>query len=530
MKTKRFFILTIVSLLIVTMIIGCGKTEPEVPQSKEPVNEVQDSGPKRGGTLIIGKGQKWSTLNPTKANAQDSDYDFYAQIFEPLVGMDASGNLTPALAESWDIKDDTTIVFKLREDVKFHDGTDFNAEAVKYVMDWYKSEECSPFFASQIAELESVEVIDQYTVQFNLSKPSATFLVTLSNYASLMMSPTSIEKYGEDLHLNAVGTGPFKVKEAIEGDHITLVRNENYYRMGEDGLPLPYLDEVVIKIIPDDTVKATNIQSGDIHLTDWLTTTSIEMLQKNPNKTIARLPSADVYCLFPNVNFGPLKNEKVRQAIAYAINREEMAAIVTRGLGSPAIWAAGENQWFYSDETPYTHDIEKAKALMVEAGYPDGFSIKLQCISREPDNTIMAIVQQQPKAIDINVELESMERLAWIDLYTKQLAGELGLAKMTYPRVDAYVQLNTNLGATSANNYSQYKGERFNELLEKIRTEYDIEKRKSLLQEAQSVYLEDSATIFLIESPRYVCYDNSVMNFETFALGNWKLSSIWLNK
>lgn len=127
-------------------------------------------------------------------------------------------------------------------------------------------------------------------------------------------------------------------------------------------------------------------------------------------------------------------------------------------MAAGPIWPVGVNQWFYSDYTPYSYDPEKAKSLLAEAGYPDGFDITLQCISREPDNTIMQIVQQQLAAVGINVKLESMERLAWVDLYTKQLGGQLGLAKMTYPRVDAYVQLNTNMGGTSSNNYSQYKG------------------------------------------------------------------------
>lgn len=485
--------------------------------------------PVRGGTLVVAKGVKQSTLNPTKANAQDSDYDIFAQVYEPLISMDASGNLVPWLATSWDVKDEKTIVFKLKEGVVFHDGTSFNAEAVKFVMEWYKSEACSPWFASQIAELESVDVIDEYTVQMNLSAPSAVFLTSMSNYTSLMISPEAIKTYGEELSLYAVGTGPFKVKEAVEGDHITLVRNENYHVMGEDGKPLPYLDEVLIKIMDDETVKATNAMSGDVQLTDYLkTAVNIQMLQGKNDLTVTRLPTADVYCLFPNTNNEILKDAKVRQALAYGVNTEEIAAVITQGLGSKSIWVSNPTQWFYSDYTPYSYQPEKAKELLTEAGYPDGFTIKMQCISREPDNTIMQILQQQLAAIGVKVELESMERLAWVELYTKQLTGELGLAKMTYPRVDAYVQINTNMGGTSTSNYSQYKGEKFNELLDKIKVEYDVETRKALLAEAQQVYLDDCATIFLYELPRYVAYSNKLQNYGTFALGHWRLATMWL--
>ena len=362
-----------------------------------------------------------------------------------------------------------------------------------------------------------------------LSEPSAVFLTSMSNYTSLMISPEAIKTYGDELSLNAVGTGAFKLKEAVEGDHYTLVRNEDYWGLGEDGLPLPYLDEVVIKIIDDETVKATNLISGDVQLTDYLkTAVNIQMLQANSSVSVSRLPTADVYCLFPNVNYDMLQDVRVRQAIAYALNTDEMAAAMTQGLGSRSIWPVGVNQWFYSDYTPYSYDPEKAKSLLAEAGYPDGFDITLQCISREPDNTIMQIVQQQLAAVGINVKLESMERLAWVDLYTKQLGGQLGLAKMTYPRVDAYVQLNTNMGGTSSNNYSQYKGEEFNKLLDQIKMEYDMEARKELLKQAQKVYLDDCATIFLYELPRYVAYSNRLQNYGTYSLGHWKLATMWL--
>lgn len=487
--------------------------------------------PVRGGSIVVAKGIKQSTMDPTKANAQDSDYDLYAQVYEPLISMDASGNLIPCLAESWNIQDEKTIVFKLKQGVVFHDGTPFNAEAAKFVMDWYRSEESSPWFASQISELDSVDVLDEYTIRMNLSTPSSVFLTSMSNYTSLMISPQAIETYGEELSMNAVGTGAFKVKEAVEGDHITLVRNEDYHVMGEDGKPLPYLDEVVIKIITDETVKATNILSGDVQLSDYLkTATNIQMLQANPSISVSRLPTADVYCLFPNVNNEILQDVRVRQAIAYALNTEEMANVMTQGLGSKSIWPANPTQWFYSDYTPYSYNIEKAKKLLAEAGYPNGFDITLQCISREPDNTIMQIIQQQLAGIGIKVTLESMERLAWVDLYTKQLTGELGLAKMTYPRVDAYVQINTNMGGTSSNNYSQYKGERFNELLNLIKSEYDVEVRKNLLAEAQQVYLDDCATIFLYELPRYVAYSNDLNNYGTYSLGHWKLDTMWISE
>lgn len=528
MKSKRIIALITAVIMSAAVMTSCGtKSKPESSNSapNAPKGDVV-----RGGTLVAGKGPKWSTLDPTKSNARADDFNVTGQVYESLLGMDDSGNLIPSLAESWDVKDDKTIIFKLKKGVKFHDGTNFNAQAAKFVLDWYKSKECNPIFASEIVEISSVDVVDEYTIKISLSEPTATILSALSNYAGIMISPEAIKKYGKDLSRNAVGTGPFKVKEAIEGDHITLVRNENYHVMGVDGKPLPYLDEVVVKIIPDDNVKATNLQSGSIDIVDFLTTTSIEKLKTVKGKALYKTPSVDIFSMFPNTNFKPLDNVKVRQAIAYAINKEEMAKVLTRGLGSPSNYVAVKGQWFYSSSDPYKYDPAKAKALLAEAGYPNGFSIKLQSIAREPDNTIIQLVQSQLKEVGINITLEPMERLAWVDLYTKKLTGEIGLAKLTSPRVDAYVQINTNMGAKTNANYSQYKGEEFNKLLEASKKTYNVEERKKLLLQAQDVYLRDAATIFMYEMPRYDAYDEKVKDFKTNNEGSWILTRTWKSK
>lgn len=534
-RTRIIAILIATAMLLVTMG-GC--TLPTVPSNETgtpsvtsaPAAEPSASQIVRGGKLVIGKGQKVTTLNPTRCNGKGLDDDVYVMVYEPLVHTDAAGNLVPGLATSWEFLDDKTIAFELKQGVKFHDGTDFNAEAVKYVMDWYISEECNPIFKNEIAELQSIEVTGPYSVVFHLSAPSSALLTSLATYASLMISPAAIEKYGDELATHAVGTGPFKVTEYVEGDHVSLVRNENYHVMGEDGKLLPYLDAIEVKIIPDDTVKATSLASGDIQLTDYLTSTSIKMLESNRAKTVEKLPSGDYYVLFPNTKTELFANKKVRQAIAYALNRQEIVDMVTMSLGETANWCAVKTQWFWDEYNPYTYDPEKAKALLAEAGYPNGFSFTLSCISREPDNTIMAVVQQQLKAVGIDVKLESMERLAWLDLWLKQKTGDMGMAKGNFPAASPYTQINNNYGITGTNNYSQYAGEEYNELVAQIKAEYDQKKAKELFAKAQKVYLDDSASIFMYSMPRYVAYDNSLQNFSTYYQGAWKLDQAWLKK
>lgn len=514
MKKLRCVSLVLIGILLVTLL---------------PMAFAEDA-IVRGGTLIIGKSQKVTTLNPTRCNGKGLDDDVYVMVYEPLIHTDSTGALVPGLATKWEFLDDVTIRFELRQGVKFHDGTDFNAEACKYVMDWYISEECKPIFAAEIAELESVEVIDEYTIVFHLSAPSSALLTSLATYASLMISPKAIEEYGEDLATKACGTGPFKVVDCVEGDHVTLVRNENYWKIGADGKPLPYLDGIEVKIIPDDTVKATSLLSGSIQLTDYLTATSIQMLKNVPTKTVTQLPSGDYYILFPNNKTELFSNKLVRQAIAYALNRQEIADLVTQGLGEPVAWCATSNQWFCSDYNPYSYNPEKAKELLAEAGYPNGASFTLSCISREPDNTIMAVVQQQLAAVGFDVKLESMERLAWLELWKNQKTGDCGMAKGNIPAASPFTQINNNYGITGTNNYSQYAGEEYNALVSMIKQEYDEGKAKELFAKAQKVYLDDCASIFMYFMPRYIAYDNSLRGFNCYYQGAWKLDEAWFAK
>lgn len=536
---KKLLSIALVLAMVLTMV-ACGSASTQETSASEttkaPAAEAAtgaaeapaESGIVRGGTLKIGKGILLSTLDPTKVTARDSDYDIICQIYEPLVRADASGNLIPGLAESWEVKDEQTIIFHLRTDVKFHDGSDFNAEAVKANFEYYTDESVAAIFATELKCLESVEVIDDSTVQVNLNTPSATFITDLTNYSGLMIAPSALEQGADYLVNHACGTGAFQVADYVEGVSITLEANPYYYVNGEDGKPLPYVDKVEVSMITDQTTKVNSLLAGDIDLTDYLATTGIEQLETNEAFTLQRITTSDIYTLFCQVDDEVLSDVRVRQALAYAVDREALANVITRGYGFASKWACDPDQWFYSDSSPYTYDVEKAKSLLAEAGYGDGLTLTMQCISREPDNTVMQVLQQQLAAAGIEVKLESMERTEWVSIWTTEHTGQLGLAKMTVPRVDPYVQLNTNMGATSANNYSTYKGEKFNELLQSLSSIYDVEEQKAVLQEAQEVYLEDCASIFLYQMPRYDAFSGKVQNFTTYALGPWDLSQIWL--
>lgn len=485
--------------------------------------------PVRGGSLVVAVGAKWSSLDPTKINARYADGFYLYQIYETLIGMDQSGNFVPSLAESWKMADDKTLVLKLKKGVKFHDGTDFNAQAVKYVLDWYRGPDTNPLFKSEIAEIESVEVVDDYSVKISLKESSSIVLSALSNYAGLMVSPSALKKYGVDYTRNPSGTGPFKVKEAVEGDHITLVRNEYYHEKGKDGKPLPYLDEVTIKVIIEDPVKLMNLRTGTVDLVDFLQIPSIETLKGNSNFNTIDTNVANAPVIGFNLLKAPFDDPNFRKAIYYAINRDEINKVITRGYGSVIPFAALKSQWFYSPNDPYKYDLKKAKELLAKSSYK-GQKIKITIIAREPDTTIVQLLQQQLKKIGVELEIEPMERLAWVEKWTKKHDGEMALFRITVPKYDPYIQINENFGATSPNNYTLYKGQKFNEALQQSKRTFDISKRKTLLKQAQDAILADGPTLTLHTIPSITAYSKRVENVKTYYDGQWILKELWVNK
>ena len=273
----------------------------------------------------------------------------------------AAGNTFPGLWNAWEVKDDKTIILKLKKNVKFHDGTDFNAEAVKFVLERALNPETKASFRAEIEDIQTVEVVDPYTVKLILKDPSSAILGALANYAGYMISPAAIQKYGKDIVRNPVGTGPFKFKEAVEGDHITLVRNESYHIMGKDGKALPYLDELSIKIIPDDSVKLVNLKSGSLDLIDSVQTINIQGLSASKDIALVPTSASRVFTMLLNVNKEPLSKKEVRQAIAFAVDREEFVKVVANGYGTVEPSIVMKHQWFYSPTAKYNFNIQKAK-------------------------------------------------------------------------------------------------------------------------------------------------------------------------
>src|SRR5438309_6346281 len=326
--------------------------------------------PKKGGTLRVGFYIEAATMDPHFSGSK-IDRQVYHNIYEPLVVLDANLGIKPGLAESWQQPDAKTLIFKLRRGVKFHDGTDFNAEAVKFNFNRMKTEPKS-VRKGEVASIDTVDVLDAYTVKINLKRPDAALLATLTDRAGMMVSPKTAQERGSELERNAkgAGTGPFEFVEWIKDDHLIIKRNESYWNK-QGG---PYLDRIRYRPIPDDTVKLQSLQSGEIDVIDYVQPRDVAAVKADRNVSVLDVPSLAAFAYQLNQTRPPFNSKPLRQAVAYALDLEQIVKGVWLNVGVPANGPVPPTSWAYDKSLPYLkRDLAKAKAKLAERGQPTGF-------------------------------------------------------------------------------------------------------------------------------------------------------------
>ncbi len=381
---------------------------------------------KRGGTMVHAINWTVPTMDPHLASVRE--HVIYENLYEGLTrfqkpdGSSAEHKVIGVLAESWEQKDARTLVFKLKQGVKFHDGSDFDASVAKWNFERARDHTKSQVKAN-LQVLESANVIDKYTLELKTKADNAALLRVISYPPAgmvRMVSKAAFDKNGEDwLQRNAVGTGPFRMKEWITDDRVISEAFPEYHDKGDDGKPLPYLDGLVIRYVPDPTVSINDMRAGQTHLVEWTQPKDIEMIKSDPALTFEEYAWAgQVYFMCGyNASKPPFNELKIRQAANYGIDRVGMHKALGFGVGAPhsyPYWAEGSLGY---DETieKYEYNPDKVKQLLTEAGVPNGVEIELKVIAREPENTIGEFVQQMWSAVGIKTKLVAQERLSWID-------------------------------------------------------------------------------------------------------------------
>ena len=444
--------------------------------------------------VVLAIASTLTTTDPWDANDTLS-HACAKTFYEGLFGFNEKLELRPVLAESYDVSPDGLVyTFHLRKGVKFHDGTDFNAEAVKVNFDRVTNPENKLKRYSLYSNIAKTEVVDDLTAKVTLKTPFSPFINQLAHPSAVMISPTALKKYGKDIMFHPVGTGPYKFVEWKQTDYLKGAKNENYWRPG-----LPKIDTITWVPVVDNNARSAMMRTGEAHFTFPVPYEQAAVLEKDEHLKLVAAPSIVTRYLNMNMLQKPFDDLRVRQAINYALNQQEIIDVVLEGRGQVANSVMNVNIPGYSEEiTGYSQDLEKAKALMAEAGYPDGFKTTLFA-SGDVRNREAQIIQAQLLEIGIEVDIQLYEWGAFLDAINK---GEHDMFISSWsnatmdPDASIFPLFHTkNFGATG--NRAFYSNPEVDTLIEQAQKESDNAKRMELYKEIQQKINDDAPWVCL---------------------------------
>ncbi|WP_323772381.1 ABC transporter substrate-binding protein [Antarctobacter sp.] len=459
------------------------------------------------GVLIVGQIAEPKALDPAAVTAVN-DFRILMNVYDGLVRYkDGTLEVEPALATDWTISDDgTEYTFTLRDGVKFHDGSDFNAEAVKFNFDRMLNEDhpyhdTGPFpLAFFFSAVESVEAVDATTVKFILNGPYAPFLSNLAYPTGLIVSPAAVEQHGADFGRNPSGTGAFKFAEWRSNEAVVVEANADYW----DGAP--ELQAVVFRPITDANTRTAEMLAGGIDLMVEVPPVALSEFQGDAY-TVHEQAGPHVWFLILNAKEGPFADKLVRQAANYAINK---TALVDEVLEGTAAVAAGPTPpafaWAYNEELePYPYDPEKARALLAEAGV-EGAELTFYVTeggSGMLDPVAMGTaIQADLEAVGFDVKIETYEWNTFLGNVNPGLEGKADMAEMAWmtndPDTLPFLALRTEAWPDKGGfNSGYYSNPKVDELLEAARVATDQEERARLYKEMQVIVQEDAPWVFV---------------------------------
>lgn len=423
-------------------------------------------------------------------------------LYNKLVRHNENLEIVPDLAESVDIPDNVTYVFNLRKGVKFHNGKEMTAEDVVFSLNRVLDPKTASPGRSYISSIKSVEALNTYKVKVTLSAPLASFLEGLTSNNLAIVSKAAVEQYG-NLQKVEVGTGPFMMKEWVPDNSMTLVKNPDYFEKG-----LPYLDKVIFRIIPEQASLLAGLKSGTLDMATINDGSTIMLAKKDSNLVVMQKPGMNVRTFGFNTTRKPFDDVRVRQALSLAIDRSEVVTVAEFGMGQPTgPIPVSATQWALPlSKIPYsTPDIAKAKALLAQAGYPNGFSFKIVTAnSYEGGISVAQVIQNQLKKIGVNAELEVVEWGIYIDRWTKRDFDSMVELRGGSAEPDRF--LYRTIHSTGGVNNFLFKDAEVDKLLDQGRALTKVSDRKPVYDQLQVVLAEKAPIIFL-----YCPYETQVL-------------------
>ena len=452
--------------------------------------------------VTIGMQLEPPNLDPTGGAAGAIDEVVYANVFEGLTRFLKDGSVAPALASSWEIDDDSKrYVFTLNEGVKFHDGTEMNAEDVKFSLERAMAEDSTNAQKQLFANIDNVEVLDETSLAINLKQSDGNLLFNLAWGDAVIVAEESVATAAT----NPIGTGPFKFANWVQGDRIELVRNDDYW-----GTPVK-LEKATFKFISEPTAAFAAIMAGDLDaFPAYPAPENRPQLDADPRYAVVLGSSEGETILSTNNAKPPFDDVRVRKALAHAINREEIIDGAMFGYGTPIGAHFAPHHPAYVDMTANSNfDPEMAKALLKEAGHESGLTVSLKLPPPAYARRGGEIVAAQLRDVGIDTEIENLEWAQWLEQVFKGKDFNLTIVSHTEP-MDIGIYANPEY-------YFQYDNPAMVTLIESFNAESDQAKRTALLQDAQKIIAEDYVNGYLFQLAKT-------------GVANVKLKGLWENQ
>jgi peptide/nickel transport system substrate-binding protein len=498
----------------------------EVEKTVEVIKEVQPEA-KPKGTLTVALTTFPNSLDvatTAERNAENAAW----QLYDSLIWIDDAGNKVPALAESWDVSEDgLEYTFHLRKDVTFHNGEPFTADAV--VFSWERGSRPEMEWSDRWGRAKSVEKIDDYTVKITTEEPDPLFLAIVAEHWAIV-PPQYIAEVGEDgFTQHPIGTGPFMFEEWVKGDRIVYKANPNYWDKGR-----PKVETLIFRSIPESATRVAAIQTGEVDIVTRLSSEEAKTLLGLSNVRVLRYAvDRAFYIAFNNLTTGvgqPTEDPQVRQAMNYAVDRQAIIDQLFDGYGQLSTGLITPVDLGYDDTIePYPYDPDKARALLAEAGYPDGFTMGFACPAgayTHFEEVCEAIVGYLAE-VGITADLEIMESGQYWDLEAEKQLPPLFGDSWSERSGEALPRLIGALGGENAS-YSSWSDPKIDDLLAQIGKTVDDEKRAGLYRELQAYMMENPPFINLYVPETFEALNVRVQDYKPRGAEDYFLKDVWV--
>ena len=495
------------------------ETEGSTEAGSESESASGQAGDMYGGSIVVGVQQDIDSLDPHKATAAGTK-EIIFNIFEGLVKPDENGNLINAVASDYTISEDgLTYTFTLRENVKFHNGNVVTAEDVKYSLERVSGLLDGTPLISTLKTIKSVDILDEKTVQVKVE--SANTELIYSFVAAIIPAGS-----GEDESADPIGTGPFSFVSYKPQEGIVLAKNPEYWQEG-----LPYLDQVEFKIINSADTALLELQGGTINLSAYLTDSQVQALQGSHQ--VISSASNVVQALFLNNAVEPLNDVRVRQAISYAVDKDAINDFVGGGNGtlisSAMLPTLKENYVDLNDTYGNAANVEKAKELLADAGFPDGFDLEITIPSNyEFHMQTGEVIVEQLKAVGINATIKAVEWTTWLDEVYNDRQYAATISGITCDSTPGY--LLNRFQTDSKKNFINFQNTEYDEIYAKAQAELDPAKKAEYYKELQKILCDEAGSVFLQVPASQTAISKNLAGYKFYPVYVQDMSTVYITE